>query len=124
MDSHPKESRVILALEALKHDKNLSIRAAAKVYNVPATTIRHRCDGRTARCNIRPNLTNLIESEEQAIVRYVLELATRAFPPRLRGVEEMANELLYIRSADLNSSIKSSISSKSSKLTAQFISSK
>jgi hypothetical protein len=99
IDSRPKESRVILALEAIKRDKNLSIRAAAKVYNVPATTIRHRRDSRTARRDTRPNLTNLTESEEQAIGRYVLELATRAFPPRLRGVEEMANELLRVRDA-------------------------
>jgi len=99
MDSPPDESRVILALQALKKDENLSIRAAAKIYNVPATTIRHRRDGRTARRDTRPTLTNLTESEEQAVVQYVLELATRSFPPRLRGVEEMANELLRVRDA-------------------------
>tara|TARA_Y100000815_G_C13314319_1_gene489808 strand:+ start:263 stop:1768 length:1506 start_codon:yes stop_codon:yes gene_type:complete len=42
---------------------------------------------------------NLTESEEQAIVQYVIELATRSFPPRLRGVEEMANYLLRVRDA-------------------------
>ena len=83
------EARVILALEAIKNDKNLSIRAAAKIYNVPATTIRRRRDGHTTRRDTRPNLTNLAESEEQAVVQYILELATRSFPPRLRGVEEM-----------------------------------
>jgi hypothetical protein len=42
---------------------------------------------------------NLTKSEEEAIVSYVIELSTRAFPPRLRGVEEMANHLLRVRDA-------------------------
>jgi hypothetical protein len=42
---------------------------------------------------------NLIKSEEEAIVSYVIELSTRAFPPRIRGVEEMANILLRVRGA-------------------------
>lgn len=99
MEELPKESRVILALQALQRDKNLSIRAAAKIYNIPATTIRDRRNGRTARRDTRPNSINLTESEEQAIVQYVLDLATRSFPPRLRGVEEMANHLLRVRDA-------------------------
>jgi len=99
MESLPNESRVVLALQAIQNDKNLSIRAAAKIYNIPATTIRHRRDGRTARRDTRPNSMNLTESEEKAIIQYVIELATRSFPPRLRGVEEMANHLLCVRDA-------------------------
>ena len=99
MEELPNESRVILALQALQRDKNLSIRSAAKIYNIPATTIRHRRDGRTARRDTRPNSTKLTESEEEAIVQYVIELVTRSFPPRLRGVEEMANHLLRVRDA-------------------------
>ena len=99
MELRQNESRVVLALEAIKNDKNLSIQAAAKIYNIPAITIRNRRDGRTARRDTRPNSTNLIESEEQAIIQYVLKLAIRSFPPRLRGVEEMANQLLRVRDA-------------------------
>ena len=99
MEELPNESRVILALQALQRDKNLSIRSAAKIYNIPATTIRHRRDGRTARRDTRPNSTKFTESEEEAIVQYVIELVTRSFPPRLRGVEEMANHLLRVRDA-------------------------
>lgn len=99
MPQSSNESRVILALEAIKNDKNLSVRAAAKIYDVPATTIRDRRDGRTARRDTRPNSTNLTESEEQSIIQYVLELATRSFPLRLRGVEKMANHLPRVRDA-------------------------
>ena len=99
MDSLPAEAKVILALEAIKKDKKLSIRAAAKIYNVPATTIRHRRDGLTARRDAVPNSKKLAQLEEEAIVQYVIELATRSFPPRLRGVEDMANHLLRARDA-------------------------
>jgi hypothetical protein len=37
MDLAPVESRIILALEAIETNKKLSIRAAAKIYNVPAS---------------------------------------------------------------------------------------
>ena len=42
---------------------------------------------------------NLTKSEEEATIQYVFELATRSFPSRLRGVEEMANYLLRVRDA-------------------------
>src|SRR5690349_7257295 len=99
MESLPAESRVILALQAIEDNENLSIRAAAKIYNVPATTIRYRRNGRTARCNTRPNSMNLTKSEEDAIIQYIIKLSTHAFPPRISGVEEMANQLLRVRDA-------------------------
>ncbi|PWI64139.1 hypothetical protein PCL_12105 [Purpureocillium lilacinum] len=74
MVSHSNENRILLAIAALERDPKLTVRAAAKIYGVP-------------------------QLEEQAVVQYVLELATRSFPPRLRGVEEMANELLRVRDA-------------------------
>ena len=35
--------------------------------------------------------------EEVAIVRHVLKLAEQGYPPRLADVEEMANDLLWVR---------------------------
>jgi hypothetical protein len=94
-----KEARLFLALEALNNDERLSIRATAKLYNVPEATIRHRRNGRPARRDIPANSRNLTDLEEQTIVQYVLELSSRAFPPRLSGVEDMANQLLRVRDA-------------------------
>lgn len=53
---------------AIKNDKNLSIQAVAKIYNIPAIIVRRRRDGYTPRRHTRPNLTNIIELEEQAVV--------------------------------------------------------
>ena len=94
-----KEARVILALEAIRNDRTLSLRAAAKLYNVPESTLRHRRNGMPTRRDIPANLRRLTDSEEKAIVQHVIELSKRAFPPRLAGVEDMANQLLRIRDA-------------------------
>ena len=69
-----KEARVILALEALQNDEKLSLRAAAKLYNVPQSTLRDRRAGRPARRDTTPNSKKLTQLEEEAIVRYIIEL--------------------------------------------------
>ena len=94
-----KEARVILALAALQNDRQLSLRATAKLYNVLETTLRHRRNGMPARCDSLANSKKLTQSEEEAIVQYIIELSTRAFLPRLCGVEDIANQLLHVRDA-------------------------
>ena len=94
-----KEARVILALEAIKNNPKIGIRAAAKLYHVPASTLCRRRGGQPARRDVPANLRNLTDLEEQTIVQYVIELYTRAFPPRLCGVVDMANYLLRVRDA-------------------------
>jgi len=97
MSSTSKEARVILALEALQNDKKLSLRAVARLYNVPVTTLYNRRNGRPARRDLLANSRKLTDLEEKAIVQYTIELSERAFPPRLCGVEDMANQLLRER---------------------------
>jgi hypothetical protein len=99
MSSISDEAKVILALEALQNTEKLSIRAAAKIYNVSERTIRRRRDGRHARRDIPANSRKLTDLEEEAIVQYILELCARSFPPRLCDVEDMANQLLRARDA-------------------------
>jgi hypothetical protein len=97
MPSTSKEARVILALEAIQNDRNLSLRAAAKLYNIPESTLRSRRAGILVRRDIPANLRKLTDLEEETIVQYVVELYTRVFPPRLGGIEDIANQLLYVR---------------------------
>jgi hypothetical protein len=93
------EANILLAIQAIKRDPKLSIRAAAKLYNIPRTTLMDRRAGRTARRDTRSKSIILEKDEEEAIVLYVIELSTRVFPPRIRGIEEMANILLCVRGA-------------------------
>ncbi len=93
MGTSSKEARVILALQAIQNEENLSLRAAAKHYDIPYNTLRDRRASKPTRHDIPANLRNLTDLEEQTIVQYIIELSTRAFPPRLRGVEDIANHL-------------------------------
>ena len=88
-----------MAVEAIGKNRNLSIRAAARLYNVLEATIRHRRTGWSARRDLPANSRKLTDLEERTIVQYILELDARAFPPRLRGVKDMANHLLRERDA-------------------------
>jgi hypothetical protein len=99
MPTTSKEGKIILALQALQNDKNLTERAAAKIYGVDRRTLGWRRAGKPARRDITANSKKLTQSEEEANVQYIIELSIRAFPPRLSGVEDMANQLLRVRDA-------------------------
>jgi hypothetical protein len=88
-----------IAIQAIRNNKDLSVRGAAKMYRVPETTLRDRTKGKRARQDTRANSKKMTELEEEAIVKYVLDLDSRGFSPRLRDVEDMANLLLTERDA-------------------------
>ena len=99
MVQRSNEKDVILALQALENDKNLSVRAVAKIYNVSHTILYRRRVGRPSRRDTTANSRKLTDLEEHTIVQYITNLYTRSFPPRLRNVEDMANQLLRARDA-------------------------
>ena len=45
MQIQTQEARIILAIEAIQSSKKLSRRAAAKLYNIPETTLYARITG-------------------------------------------------------------------------------
>jgi hypothetical protein len=89
-----KEGQLLLALQAFQKDPNLSLRAAARIYNVPETTLRNRRDGAALQHDFVPESRKLTKSEETAIIQYIIDLDSRAFPPRISDVGDMANLLL------------------------------
>jgi hypothetical protein len=100
MDSNSTEGRLILALQALKNDPNLSVKRAASIYSVARSTLISRRAGVKSRRDIQPKSRKLSNSEESVIVQYILHLDSKGFPPRLSGVEDMANHLLAERSTE------------------------
>ena len=99
MASQSKDARIILAIEAIRKDPKISRHRAAKIYQVSETTLRARMQGRTPAPEKRNARHNLTSSEEETIVRYIIDLDSRGFPPRIDGVEDMANLLLATRHA-------------------------
>ena len=84
MASIPYKASINLALETIQKDKNLSLRAAAKIYDVTINTIRNRRDGKLPRRDLLANSRKLTDLEEKSIVHYLIKLSkfTRSFPPR------------------------------------------
>jgi len=62
------EARLLLALQALQDDKNLSLRKAAKIYNINHTTLFHRRAGQPTQRNIPANLRKLTDLEKKTII--------------------------------------------------------
>jgi hypothetical protein len=99
MSQSNQESKVLLALQACQADPKLSLRRAAKVYEVTFDSLRRRHNGIQARSDWVPKQRKLSDLEEETIVQYILDLDSRGFPPRHCSVEEMANRLLADRGA-------------------------
>ena len=85
-----KEAQIQLAIEALEQDATLSQRRAAAIYRVSETTLRERRAGRPSRADAMANSRNLDTNEERVIVKHILELVARGFPPRLEAIANIA----------------------------------
>ncbi|KAG7001033.1 hypothetical protein FocnCong_v013526 [Fusarium oxysporum f. sp. conglutinans] len=99
MPQPSNEARILLALQALQNNPKLSLRRAAKIYEVGFGTLRNRQNGIQSRDAWVPKSRRLTDLEEQIIVQFLLDLDSRGFPARLRFVEEIANSLLADRDA-------------------------
>ena len=97
MSTQTKEAKINLAIKAILTANKISVRLAAKTYNVPRTTLAARLTDRISQAEIRNARHNLTLYEEESIVRCILDLDARGFPPRISGVEDMANLLLSTR---------------------------
>jgi hypothetical protein len=76
----------------------MSLRAAAKTYGVPESSLRFRMKACVANHKKRNAAHNPTESEEETFIHYILDLDSRGFPPRIEEVKNMADLLLIIRS--------------------------
>jgi hypothetical protein len=88
-----KEARVQLALQAKKRDATHTLRALAAIYNVDHETLSNRRVGLTYKRDYTPNSRRLLLTEEGMLIKHILDLEARKFPPRLLAVEDMANSL-------------------------------
>jgi hypothetical protein len=96
-----QEGRIELAIQAIKLRQFKSLQLAADTYNVPRLTLQRRYNGTLARTNCQPNCQKLTATEEQTIVRYILNLNLRGFAPRLCEVADIADKLLAERGEEL-----------------------
>jgi hypothetical protein len=93
-----KEGRITLAVQAFKQGHISSVRAAAKAYDVPESTLRSRVKGIHARRDTVPINRKLTTTEESTLVEWILSMDQRGLAPTREIVEQMANILLQKRS--------------------------
>ena len=101
-----KEGRKVLALQALQKGQFSSGRHAARLYDVPNSSLNDRQRGRVARVELRANNHKLTETEELALVQWILSMDERGYPPRICAVREAAELLLKQRAIGPSASIR------------------
>jgi hypothetical protein len=93
------EANTLLALQTLQNKPKLSTRRAANIYQVNEHRLRRRQQGIQSRRDTMPNSRKLSNLEEDTLLEFIVDLDSRGYPPRLSGVEQMANRLLDARDA-------------------------
>jgi hypothetical protein len=89
-----QETRIILAIEAIRLSKKLSKRRATKIYKMLYATFSYKITSRTYYSESKANYYKLTDLEEDTIVRYILDLDSRGFAPCLAGIKNITNLLL------------------------------
>jgi hypothetical protein len=103
--SASQEGKILLALSDLKEGRIKSLRAAAKLYQIPLTTLHARSDGRLSRIDKRPSGHKLTQTEEDSLTEWIISMDTRGAAPRSSTVRDMANILLAARGSQPSSSV-------------------
>lgn len=99
MSVQTQEGRITFAIEAFCIARKMSVRQAAKTYNMPETFLRARMQDRVAKTEIRSAMLKLTSFEKETIVRHIFDLDFRRFPPRINDVENMTNFFSTTRKA-------------------------
>ncbi|EEA20812.1 hypothetical protein TMatcc_000803 [Talaromyces marneffei ATCC 18224] len=88
------EGKIQFAISDLKNGRILNIREATRIYDIPRTTLRDRLKGIEYKGEKRANHHKLTQSDEDSLVKWVLDLDRRGLPPRHSLVRDMVNYLL------------------------------
>src|SRR6266576_62506 len=77
-----KEGRIVLAIQAFKRGQFKNLKAAAKSYDAPYSTIRDRMKGHPSRHDSVPGNRKLTTTEESTLVQWILSMDRRGLSPR------------------------------------------
>ena len=97
MECDSKESRVQMALDALKKGQFKSQRAAALAFDIPETTLCRRIRGVVSRPQKTANCQKLSDTEESTLLAWILDMDKRGLPLHLPIVRHLAQLLVSAR---------------------------
>ena len=92
-----REGRISLAIASYRNNPKQSIRALAKAFDIPQSTLHTRIHGVQPRSETASVNRKLSPIEEQSLVQWILDLNRRGFPPHIIDVRRMADALLAAR---------------------------
>ena len=78
--------RADLALRAFKNNQFKSLKAAARSFDVPITTLRWRAAGVQERRDWRPVNCKLSATEEESLIQLILSMDKHGMPPDRKSV--------------------------------------
>jgi hypothetical protein len=73
MSSQSKEARIVIAIEAFKHDPKLNIYKTSQLYDMPEATLHYRLNGRTSKAESQPMTQLLSKLEEQVLIQHIID---------------------------------------------------
>lgn len=77
-----QEGKILLALDDIKNGRIKSIRAAAKLYAIPRSTLQTRAYSTVSRADTRPNSHKLTLYEEDSLTEWIISMNSRGAAPR------------------------------------------
>jgi predicted HTH domain antitoxin len=97
MQIQTNEARIILVIEVVRSSSKISIRRVVMLYEIPRNSFSYKLAGRISRNETEVIYYKLTEIKEELIIRYILDLDTRGFAPRLASIKDIANYILELR---------------------------
>ena len=94
-----KEGRITLAVSAIQKNQISSGNKAAKIYNVPQSTLNDRQNGRLPRLESRSKFRLLLDFEEETLISWIYNMERRGFPSHIINIRRIAQTLLTCRGA-------------------------
>jgi hypothetical protein len=93
-----QEGKILLALNDIKNSRIKSLRAAAKLYEIPHSTLHTRAYSIVSIAERQNPNQKLTQLEEDSLAKWIISIDTRGAAPRPSIVRDIANILLAARS--------------------------
>jgi hypothetical protein len=81
MPIQTQETRIILAIMAIRSSKKINHSNITKIYDILYSIFTNRINGRTPIYKYRLGVSKLTELEEEVIIQNILDINTRRFAP-------------------------------------------
>jgi hypothetical protein len=92
-----QEGKIELALQDVQQGRIKSLHAAAKLYDIPYTTLHTRSSGISSRVDTRWHSHKLTQYKEDSLAKWIISIDTRGAAPRPSTMRQIANILLAAR---------------------------